>query len=116
MARPLRCHRLLAYDIPCHRPPVPQSLSRLRSKSLQRHVYGEFSDAKMNVGVLLVAILGDATCLVSWLLATKLTRVAYAGPRCRVARSTHEFVYRYTENVDLTTPTASVELSNLQHT
>lgn len=37
-------------------------------------------------GVLLVAISGDATCLVQWHLDTKLTTAAYARPRCRVVQ------------------------------
>jgi hypothetical protein len=114
MRRRLRCHRLLAYDIAC-RPiagptilvPSPQHLSQ-KQKFAAPCTYGEFSDAKKNVGVLLVAVLGCATCLVSSYLATKVITAAYI---CRSTLScgpeVHEAVYRYTYNVDLTTPNAS---------
>ena len=114
MRRQLRCHRLLAYDIAC-RPiagptilvPSPRHLSQ-KQKFAAPCTYGEFSDAKRNVGVLLVAVLGCATYLVSSYLATKVITAAYI---CRSTLScgpeVHEAVYRYTYNVDLTTPNAS---------
>jgi hypothetical protein len=91
MGRALRCHRLFAYNIPCRRPIVgpPQPLSRLddirrRRKSLQHcpqvHVHPDCSDAKF----MLVAISGDATCLVQSYLATEAVAAvtAVAAPPC----------------------------------
>lgn len=125
MRRRLRCHRLLAYHIACRQiagptilVPSPRHLSQ-KQKFAAPCTYGEFSDAKKNVGVLLVAVLGCATSLVSSYLATKVITAAYI---CRSTRScgpeVHESVYRYTYNVDLTTPNAlsSYRIYNIHST